>query len=95
MDEPFSLGDLTLAHDPVKAIGVYTLAGHVHPCVRLEGAAYVSHRLPSFWFGESVGVLPAFGSFTGCARILPEEQDHVFVIVDNRVVEVPTGCPTP
>ena len=91
-DEPFVLGDLTLAHDPAKYSihnTQYMLAGHIHPCVRLEGAAYVSHRLPCFWFGENIGVLPAFGSFTGCARILPEEDDRIFVMVEGKVIEAP------
>jgi len=93
VDEPLQLGPLHLVHDPHKAVGEYSLAGHIHPCVRLEGAAFVSHRLPCFWFGERVGVLPAFGSFTGCARVLPEENDRVFVIVEGNVIEMPVPRP--
>ena len=39
-------------------------------------------------FGLQVGVLPAFGSFTGMHPIGRTELDRVFVVADERVVEV-------
>ena len=43
------------------------LAGHWHPCASLGGRAHDRLRLPCFWLGaeRTVGVLPAFGGFTG------------------------------
>gem|GEM_PF-4957861 len=41
------------------------MAGHLHPCVNLGGRAFDSLRLPCFHFKPHVGMLPAFGSFTG------------------------------
>jgi metallophosphoesterase superfamily enzyme len=66
----------------------YVLAGHVHPCVRVGGHGFDSLRLPCFHFGARVGVLPAFGEFTG-SHVLPrEEGDRVFAITEQRVREV-------
>ncbi|MCS6939106.1 MAG: DEAD/DEAH box helicase, partial [Roseiflexus sp.] len=66
----------------------YTLAGHLHPAVRLNGVGRQRVTLPCFWFGAQVGVLPAFGGFTGAALITPEPGDQVFVIADGEVVAV-------
>jgi uncharacterized protein len=45
-------------------------------------------RLPCFWFGKYVAVLPAFGSFTGTYTVLPKQGDRVFVVADTAVIEV-------
>ena len=45
--------------------GLYTLSGHIHPGLRMNGPARQRFRLPAFVFGNAWGVLPAFGSFTG------------------------------
>jgi DNA ligase-associated metallophosphoesterase len=92
--EPYMLGGLTLAHDPRQSDGVYTLAGHIHPCVALDGRGRQSQRLPCFWFGQQVGVLPAFGSFTGCGQVKPKPVDRVIVIASGELVEMPTNLHT-
>lgn len=88
VDEPLAVGGLALCHHPLAHQGLYALAGHLHPCMRLGGRAFDSLRLPCFHFGPRVGVLPAFGSFTGMHRIHPNEGDRVFVIADDDVTEV-------
>jgi metallophosphoesterase superfamily enzyme len=65
VDEPFALDGLRLCHHPRPVSGAYVLGGHLHPCVKLLGRARDRMRLPCFWFGPTVGVLPAFGAFTG------------------------------
>jgi len=45
-------------------------------------------RLPCFWFGDAVGVLPAFGAFTGSAEVRPKRGDQVFVIAEEEVLKV-------
>jgi metallophosphoesterase superfamily enzyme len=64
------------------------LAGHLHPCVVLAGGARQRERLPCFWFGRDVGVLPAFGDFTGCAEITVEPGDRVWVVAGSPDPEV-------
>jgi uncharacterized protein len=86
---PLVEGPFALAHHPRAVPGSYVLAGHVHPCVVLVGAARQRERLPCFHFGEKVGVLPSFGEFTGCAEVVPNEGDRVWVVAEGRVVLVP------
>jgi DNA ligase-associated metallophosphoesterase len=88
VDAPLVLGGLRLAHHPRADAGGYVLAGHLHPCIALSGRAHDRLRLPCFWFGKAVGVLPAFGTFTGMHPIRPDSGDRVFAIADDRVAEV-------
>ncbi|MGQ9550307.1 MAG: ligase-associated DNA damage response endonuclease PdeM [Roseiflexus sp.] len=88
VDEPWEIEPFTLRHYPESHAAGYTLAGHLHPAVRLSGAGKQRLILPCFWFGARVGVLPAFGSFTGTKVIAPAPDDRVFVIADDRVVAV-------
>lgn len=86
--EPMRLGSFALCHDPVPDPHAYVLAGHWHPCVRV-GRAFDSVRLPCFWLGEKVGVLPAFGRFTGMHPIDRQAGDRVFAIAGPTIREVP------
>jgi len=88
-DGPLLEGPFALAHHPRGVAVHYVLAGHVHPCVALVGAARQRERLPCFHFGADVGVLPSFGEFTGCAEVVPNEGDQVWVVAEGRVVLVP------
>ena len=89
VDEPLRLGPWALCHHPQARPDGYVLAGHLHPCVRLQGRARDRLRLPCFWFGEQVGVLPAFGEFTGMHPIEARPQDRVYALTDDGVLEVP------
>jgi DNA ligase-associated metallophosphoesterase len=88
VDGPLALGGLRLAHHPRPDPGGYVLAGHLHPCIGLAGRAHDRLRLPCFWFGTAIGVLPAFGAFTGMHPIRPAAGDRVFAVADDRVAEV-------
>jgi|SRR5688572_5383261 DNA ligase-associated metallophosphoesterase len=66
----------------------YNLSGHLHPGVNMRGKARQSVTLPCFYFGENRGLLPAFGTFTGMARIYPKKNDRVFVIVEEKIIEI-------
>ena len=82
-----ALGAFTLLHEPGKGHG-YALAGHIHPAVRLVGRADQSVVAPCFWVQSDCMVLPAFGEFTGAARVRPSATDRVFVVVEGWVREV-------
>ena len=90
VDEPLSLGGLALCHHPQPRPGAYVLAGHLHPCVVLGGRARQRLRLPCFHFGAMVGVLPAFGAFTGMHALKPKPGERVFLVGDDAVVAHPT-----
>jgi DNA ligase-associated metallophosphoesterase len=89
VDEPFRLGGLALCHHPQARAGEPVIAGHWHPSISLGGRAYDRLRLPCFWFGAEVAVLPAFGAFTGMHPIEPVAGDRVFVSDGEQVREVP------
>lgn len=89
VDEPLVLGGLALCHHPLPRKQGYVLAGHLHPCVSLGGRAHDRLRLPCFWFGPQVGVLPAFGAFTGTHAIRTLPGDRVFALTGEQVVELP------
>jgi len=85
VDEPLNLAPFALVHQPRAVRGAYALAGHVHPAAVLDGRARERLRLPCFHFGSAVGVLPAFGAFTGM-HVLPRAAgDRVFVIAGDLV----------
>jgi metallophosphoesterase superfamily enzyme len=91
VDGPRREGPFAFAHHPVQVEGAYVLAGHLHPCITLRGKGRQHERLPCFWMGWGVGVLPAFGEFTGCSPVRPVEGDRVYVMADGEVVEVGLG----
>ena len=94
VDEPWPLGPLALCHHPQTVPGAYVLAGHVHPGVVLAGRARQRLRLPCFRFGATLGVLPAFGAFTGLQVVRPAPGEQVYAIADDRVVPLP-ALPNP
>ena len=81
-------GPFALRHFPDEVPGRYTLCGHLHPAVVLGGSGRQRLRLPCFFLGERVGVLPAFGGFTGTAVLRPTVRDRVYVIADDEVIAV-------
>ena len=89
-ESSLSIGNLLLTHEPMEQIpeGAYNLAGHLHPGIRLVGKARQSITLPCFFFGQRQGILPAFGTFTGLARVTPRKEDRIFVIVENTVQQL-------
>lgn len=88
VDAPYCDGPFAFAHHPVPQANAYVLAGHLHPCVSLHGHGRQHVQLPCFWFGPEVGVLPAFGEFTGCAKIRQSPGDRVFVIGEGEVIDL-------
>jgi DNA ligase-associated metallophosphoesterase len=84
------LANFILTHHPMEEVppGYYNLAGHIHPGVVLYGKGRQSLTLPCFHFGMCQGLLPAFGVFTGLARVRPAREDRVYVIVQDKVIDV-------
>lgn len=86
VDGPHHDGPFVYQHKPERSEGGYVLAGHLHPAAQLVGAGRQRLRLPCFWFGAEIGVLPAFGSFTGAAAVAPRPGDGVYVIAGDEIV---------
>lgn len=88
VDAPFVEEGVAFVHEPEPVRGAYTLGGHLHPGVRLKGRARERVHLPAFVLGRRLGVLPAFGSLTGCALVAPVATDRVYVVAGETVVRV-------
>lgn len=95
VDEPLVLSPppgqnatpLLLCHHPDPRPDGYVLAGHWHPCV--TPASRVDRlRLPCFWLGRRVGVLPAFGAFTGMHPVRPQPGDQLWALAGEQVLRV-------
>lgn len=96
VDEPLAApgpGGLLLAHHPRPHADAAMLAGHLHPAVTLGGRAHDRLRLPCFHFRGTgpgaLGVLPAFGAFTGSHVVRPQAGDRVYVVAPEGVHALP------
>ncbi|WP_075071559.1 ligase-associated DNA damage response endonuclease PdeM [Gemmatimonas phototrophica] len=85
-DDPLPLGAFVGMHEPMGHANGYVLAGHLHPSVTVRGRGRQSLRLPCFVFGDGVGVLPAFSSFTGGGMYQQSPGDRLFGIAGDSVV---------
>jgi DNA ligase-associated metallophosphoesterase len=96
VDEPLAAGAFALRHHPEPVGGHYVLAGHLHPAAWV-GQGPERLRLPCFHFAAQVGVLPAFGGFTGMHPVRPQPGERIFVVADDvvRALPVPGGAAPP
>jgi uncharacterized protein len=85
---PVRESPFVLAHHPKLDDEGYVFAGHLHPAAVMRGAGRQRECLPCFWVRPRVMVLPAFGDFTGVSEITAEEQDHVYLIAGDLVIDV-------
>jgi DNA ligase-associated metallophosphoesterase len=75
-------------HHPQVREGFFSVAGHVHPAVRLHGQGRQSLRLPCFFKSESQLILPAFGSFTGMHTLKKKKGNEIYAIADAEVIKI-------
>jgi uncharacterized protein len=88
VNAPAFVPPFVLRHEPAPSDGGYTLAGHLHPAIVLAGPGLQRERLPCFWLTPRGAVLPAFGSFTGFASVVPGPEDQIFVVAEQDVIAV-------
>ena len=83
------IGSIVLSHEAVLVDpGQYNIHGHIHPGVALRGKGRQHLKLPCFYFGNIRGVMPAFGKFTGLARMKKMDGDRIFAITSKALIEV-------
>ena len=89
-EEALLINRFLFQHDPgeITDTGNFSFSGHIHPGVRIRGAARQALHFPCFYFGASQCILPAFSHFTGTQRMRPAEGDQFFAIVENTVLKV-------
>lgn len=77
-------GPFRFVHVPIVAPGRFVWAGHLHPGVHL-GAGL---RLAAFHLTPELGVLPAFGRFTGSKGLRAEPGHRVYAVGEGQVFAV-------
>ena len=83
-------GPFLFSHDRIINDSLYNISGHIHPAIKLKGRARQGISLPCFYFSDTHAYMPAFGKFTGAARINITRGDKVFGIVEGQVIEIPS-----
>lgn len=81
------INDMYIAHDQEENAPHFTIHGHVHPGVKLQGLGRQAFTLPCFCISDRCMILPAFGQFTGCHLIDARKFRQVFVIGDGKVMQ--------
>ncbi len=82
-------GPFLFTHIPIEVPQTkYNISGHLHPGVYLRGKGLQSVTLPCFHISENNLILPAFGAFTGLAKISPLKHDIIYAIMESGVVKI-------
>ncbi len=93
VDAPFADAPFVYRHYPGTSEGGYSLAGHLHPAVKLHGVGGSRETLPCFHVQPNLAILPAFGRFTGMARVNALPGDRVYAIADEEIIEFSDAQP--
>ncbi|MEM9324219.1 MAG: ligase-associated DNA damage response endonuclease PdeM [Bacteroidota bacterium] len=86
--ERLTLGPFSLTHQEEVDDQYYNISGHLHPAIKLRGAAKQGLKLPCFFFRPNHAYMPAFGNFTGLYTLRKRREDKVFAVTGNRVMRV-------
>ncbi|SMG17224.1 putative phosphoesterase [Marivirga sericea] len=90
--EPFYVDPFVLTHHPLENNEVnkneMNLCGHIHPSISLKGKGKSHLRLACFYLEPNTMVLPAFGRFTGLAKISPSKKGNIFAVLKNSVQQI-------
>lgn len=77
-------GPFQLCHDPVDCpTELFSLCGHLHPSIQIG-----PNRLKCFWLRENQLVLPAFGEFTGTAKVNLAARESAIAICESNLIEI-------
>jgi uncharacterized protein len=86
-----TIGNFIFTHDVNDEKNIadkYCFSGHIHPSILMKGVAKQNMRLACFYFSKNYAVLPAFGKFTGTFSLTPKKEDAVFVLVENKILQM-------
>ena len=92
--DTLDIHDFSFCHDPQEAFlkirdqKHYTFCGHLHPGVSIRGRGRQFLQFPCFYFGNNIGILPAFSRFTGSVNVNAQSGENVFAIVENSIMQV-------
>lgn len=63
------------------------VSGHLHPAVKFKLPGRQRLKAPCFLFTDHQILIPAFGEFTGTHLITPQNEDKVFAVVDDYIID--------
>lgn len=89
------VGKVCLSHEPIETKEWYNIHGHIHPGIRLVGKAYQTLRLPCFYLGKEVMILPAFGKLTGLYTLEPKQQEMIYAIANLKLIKFDSSSDHP
>ena len=82
------IDNFLLTHHPKEEQGYFNFCGHIHPGIQLRGLGKQSLNLSCFFRKPNQMIFPAFGEFTGNYYLVPTENDKVYAITKDEVIEV-------
>lgn len=80
--------DFLLTHHPTEREGFFNFCGHIHPGIKLRGMGRQFLNLSCFFRKRNQLIFPAFGEFTGNSYVIPTENDKVYAITKEEVIEI-------
>lgn len=82
------IDDFLLTHHPSTRESFFNLCGHIHPGIKLKGIGRQFLSLSCFFRKPHQMIFPAFGEFTGNFYLIPEENDKVYAIAKDEIIEI-------
>ena len=86
--ETLEMPPFVIAHDALPAAGTLVIHGHIHPGIKLHGAARQTIAVPCFALDKKRLILPAFGAFTGCFWLQKPAFLELYAVGEEEVIRV-------
>lgn len=77
-----------LTHHPLEVSKLYNFCGHIHPGIKLKAKGKQFLNIPCFFRKPNQMILPAFGEFTGKFYVKPTNNDLVYGVTSEKVIEI-------
>lgn len=82
------IDDFIFSHYPLENPELFNFCGHIHPSIKLKGIGKQHLKLPCFFQKSNQMILPAFGEFIGTFTLFPSENNKVFAVTNEKVIEI-------
>ncbi len=86
--EGWAAGPFICCHQPCSKSKGYVFSGHVHPAFSLRERSGTGVRAACFVVGPDRTIFPAFGSFTGMATIKPADDERIYAMNGETIIQV-------
>lgn len=82
------IDDFLLTHHPTERENLFNFCGHIHPGIKLKGLGKQFLSLSCFFRKANQMIFPAFGEFTGNFYLIPEQNDKVYALAKEEIIEI-------